>query len=385
MTMNMLSAYVAAFAGAAVVCLAPASGQNSLLRNGACELGVGNNGFSANFIPEWTPTTANSPATVLYTPIAGSFPMLTSPGVVRPGRQFFSGGPSTAMSRMGQWIDVSTGAMMIDAGSVSMTLEADLGGFASDGDHAIVKARFFDGQPGPGVGVIGAAPDLGPVTPAMRGHQTGFVFQTLTTPVPSGTRSILVEVEFIRTNGSYCDGYVDNMALFLTPDPLVYPHPAGTDCGKGTVGALAGKNPIEVLQITSQSGDAHRTVAASTGQNIGVSISHPFPNQPALPFVVFAQLDLGTYTFADVTPLGPFGTLCLRPALLFPDPRSLVLADSLGLGGILNGGFGGPNGTPWGTTIQGGFPFPLSVVIQGVILTGGGGVFVTNSVRLVVQ
>ena len=89
-------------------------------------------------------TPATPPHTVSYSAIANTFPMLGDPGVVRPGRKFFAGGPATLASGMSQWIDVSSGAALIDTGAVTYTFSADIGGFASDGDNARAQLTFFN-------------------------------------------------------------------------------------------------------------------------------------------------------------------------------------------------------------------------------------------------
>ena len=62
---------------------------------------------------------------------------------------------------------------------------------------------------------------IGPVTNADRNSQTGLLLRQETGFVPSGTRSIGVELQMTRLNGTYNDGYADNLSLVLhAPLPL---------------------------------------------------------------------------------------------------------------------------------------------------------------------
>ena len=59
------------------------------------------------------------------------------------GVNFFAGGPGGALSAATQVVDLSGAAAEIDAGQVTATLSALLGGFATQTDHATVTATFL--------------------------------------------------------------------------------------------------------------------------------------------------------------------------------------------------------------------------------------------------
>ena len=59
------------------------------------------------------------------------------------GVNFFAGGPGGALSAATQVVDLSGAAAEIDAGQVTATLSALLGGFATQTDRATVTATFL--------------------------------------------------------------------------------------------------------------------------------------------------------------------------------------------------------------------------------------------------
>jgi hypothetical protein len=111
---------------------------------------------------------------------------------------------------------VSGAAAEIDAGKVTATLSALLGGYATQTDHATVTATFLNAAGAP-AGAVG----LPTVAPAERGSVTALVARSASAPVPAGTRGISVRIDAIRDEGSYNDGYVDNVRLVLA-GPAVF-------------------------------------------------------------------------------------------------------------------------------------------------------------------
>ena len=126
------------------------------------------------------------------------------------GVNFFAGGPGGAASAATQVIDVSGAAAEIDAGKVAATLSALLGGYATQTDHAAVTATFLNAAGAP-AGAVG----LPTVTPTDRNQTTALVARTASAAVPAGTRQISVRIDAIRDEGSYNDGYIDNVSLVL--------------------------------------------------------------------------------------------------------------------------------------------------------------------------
>jgi uncharacterized protein (DUF2141 family) len=143
-----------------------------------------------------------------------TFPPLTSPGPAARGTNFFAGGPNDTDSIAFQTIDLKTVATDIDAGRLSAELSGWVGGFAAEGDHMILSMSFLDknGDVLPSGGKVSA----GTATAADRGNVTGFLFRsTMYSRIPASTRSIRVEMQTVRQNGTYNDSYADNVALKL--------------------------------------------------------------------------------------------------------------------------------------------------------------------------
>jgi hypothetical protein len=126
------------------------------------------------------------------------------------GANFFAGGPTNPASAAAQTIDVSQAAPEIDAGRVTATLSALLGGFATQEDRATVTATFISATAA-SLGTV----RLQPVTAAERGSVTTLIPRSASGAVPAGTRGIAVRIDAIRDAGAYNDGYIDNVSLTL--------------------------------------------------------------------------------------------------------------------------------------------------------------------------
>jgi hypothetical protein len=160
-------------------------------------------------------TTSNFTALVYGSP---DFPGPRAGG----GANFFAGGPDNAASLAEQVVDVSGAASDIDAGRVTLTLSADLGGFATQEDNARVAAVLEDANGD----TTFATAQVGPVSAADRNQTTMLLPRTTQAAVPAGTRRIRVTIHATRVGGgSYNDGYADNVSLDLsrTEDPAPPP------------------------------------------------------------------------------------------------------------------------------------------------------------------
>jgi uncharacterized protein (TIGR03437 family) len=183
-----------------------ATGGN-LITNGSGEAGAANCDHAAASIPGWN--TDGRVAVCSYS-AGGGYPTASSPGSPTRGANFFTGGPSNANSSITQQVDVSAMVSQIDSGSYPYSLSAYIGGYQTQGDNAKVTITFRSGFSAQ----LGTA-TIGPVTAGARSSTTGMILKSATGSVPTGTRTILVKVEFARTEGSYNDGYVDDIHLAL--------------------------------------------------------------------------------------------------------------------------------------------------------------------------
>jgi hypothetical protein len=158
---------------------------------------------------DWT-TTSNF-TVVQY----GSEDLLpSSPGPVDRGLNYFYGGPNNAFSSATQGIDLSSAATQIDAGSVSYNLSGWLGGLTNQYDDAVLTATFLNASGG----VLGTS-SIGPVAAEERGDTTGLLYEEASGVLPSGTRTVSVELLMTRYYGSDNDGLADNLSFVVTPVP----------------------------------------------------------------------------------------------------------------------------------------------------------------------
>jgi hypothetical protein len=193
-----------------LLCLAlatPAVAQN-LLANGGGENDVGGNGFADVPPSSWSRT--GGPTVVLYDAFGPAYFGSSDPGMAVRGNNHFAGGNGHASSTMVQMIDVSGQSVQIDAGTVPYTLCGYVGGYSAQDDRAMVTVTFEDGASGD----IGSA-TIGPVFAADRAFITALCPESVSGTVPSGTRTMVVQITFTRMLGTYNDGYADEINLVL--------------------------------------------------------------------------------------------------------------------------------------------------------------------------
>lgn len=181
----------------------------NLIVNGGAERGAGVNDVNgvAATIPGWT---RNGKFTVVRYTAPGGFPDATVRARVKGGTNFFAGGPTNPGSAVSQDIDVSSKKALIDGGTLKATLSGYLGGYATQRDSLLATAIFRSAS-GAKLGSI----RIGPVSPAARNNTTAMLLKTATSRVPKQTRTIRVVLAASRTDGSYNDGYADNLSLTL--------------------------------------------------------------------------------------------------------------------------------------------------------------------------
>ncbi|HEX5899502.1 MAG TPA: hypothetical protein VFY32_08890 [Solirubrobacteraceae bacterium] len=223
---------VAGLAAAALLAAAPAGavvpGGNLLVNPGA-EAGAGAPDAAQQLpLPGWT---VESTFTAVQYGAPG-FLTAADSTALGGGVNFFAGGPGGALSAATQVIDMSGAATEIDAGKVTATLSALLGGYATQTDNATVSATFLNAGGAP-VGAI----RLVTVNPGDRNSVTALVARSSSAPVPAGTRQISVRIDAVRNEGSYNDGYIDNVSLVLgNGGPPVFHKSVGVRLVSGRVG-----------------------------------------------------------------------------------------------------------------------------------------------------
>jgi hypothetical protein len=183
----------------------------NLLANPGAEAGPGDQGTGEIQPPSWS--VLGNLDVVAYG--APDFPTAADAAGIGGGANFFAGGEQQTSQGV-QTVDVSAAAAQIDAGQVIATLSADLGGFASQTDSVTITAQELDGA-GSSTGSF----SIGPVTAEDRADVTKLLPRTGSNLVPKGTRQIQVQMTMTRDDGSYNDGYADNVSLSLSTGKAV--------------------------------------------------------------------------------------------------------------------------------------------------------------------
>ncbi len=153
-----------------------------------------------------------------------------------------------------QFIDVTQGAELIDAGGVTFTLSGWLGGFGAQSDRAMVRI-FFMGADDQSLG----ARDIGPVTAADRANETKLLYRQDSESVPVGTRRIDVFLISGWTEQGFIDGYADSLSLVLHAapgGPVAWGRNVDGDEGGGQIGdgTTTSRNaPVPVSGLTDVS------------------------------------------------------------------------------------------------------------------------------------
>ena len=226
-------ACTAAFAFAAPAASFATTLGSNLIVNGNAEADIGSN--DGGQIAAVTGFASTGQFTVVQYGASGGFPQPADPGPTDRGNNFFAGGPTSALSTGSQILQVGDASTAIDSGTVGYDLSAWLGGFSTQDDNAVLTLAFLDND----AAQLGTA-SLGPVTEPDRGGNTGLLFRDLMGLVPAGTRSIDVTLTLTRDEGSYDDGYADNLSLVLSGgSPSAVPEPGNVTLMFAGIGALA--------------------------------------------------------------------------------------------------------------------------------------------------
>jgi hypothetical protein len=191
-----------AAAGAATCTAKPAG---NVVINGDAESGPLVSDASSSVTPQGWAVTGGFTAAAWDNP--ADLPHASDPGPTDRGKGLFAGGPDNETSSATQTDPLPTGA----AGA-AFTLSACLGGFASQDDGIVVTAQFLDASGAP----VGTRASVGPVTAADRQDATALLARSAKGTVPAGATSVKVTMTSTRTEGSYDDGYADDVALVVT-------------------------------------------------------------------------------------------------------------------------------------------------------------------------
>jgi hypothetical protein len=205
--------------GAALMTSAPALAvtpiNSNLVFNSGAESDTGAGTFSDVVVPSgWT--TSIGMTAVKYA-IGGSGDLnLQDSQAIGGGNNYFAGGPNAAASVASQTITFADLSADIDAGLTPFRLSADLGGYDSQPDSAVLNVHF---QNGSGGFIVGGAFELPAATAADRANTTQLLHRSLVGTIPVGARSALIRLDATRQSGSYNDGYADNLSFAITATP----------------------------------------------------------------------------------------------------------------------------------------------------------------------
>lgn len=117
---------------------------------------------------------------------------------------------STSMWQTVNLVDYAD-PLLIDSQRIKYNFSAWIGGIAGQDDHAIVSISFADRNHRP----VGSTTSLGPVYNVDRSGQTALVFRQTIGGLPIRARFITVVVTIIRVAGTFSNGNVDNIAVYL--------------------------------------------------------------------------------------------------------------------------------------------------------------------------
>jgi len=208
---------VAAAAAVGVGIAVAASGGNSAAPKANIIVDAGGEDAAANAAGTAVPTngwTVANPETNKFTAVrygVNGLPETTSSGAPNRGKNLFSGGETGDTSTGTQVDSLSRWTSLIKAGNAKFTLSAWLGGYASQGDSATLTVtwRTSSGES------VGTPTTIGPVTAADRKSVTELLQRTASGIVPQQATSALITLRMVRTEGTYNDGYADNLSLTI--------------------------------------------------------------------------------------------------------------------------------------------------------------------------
>lgn len=233
----------------------------NLIHNPGVDEATGETDSNGAAIPQWG--TSGRLSAVKYDSMLAGFPTPADSSAIGGGANFFSGGKDDTTSAAGQLVDIPEAQSEIDAGRVSATLSAYLGGRLDDEDNATVTATFEDAHSDVVFGTV----QIGPVTAAERNNVTKLLPRSTVAAVPVGTRRIRIVITATRTAGTHNNGYADNLSLTLDLGPTAVNDSA-------TVARNSGATAVNVLaNDTDPDGGPKQVVSVTQPTNGTVAIS----------------------------------------------------------------------------------------------------------------
>jgi hypothetical protein len=187
----------------------PAASATNLIRNPGAEDARPDASAAQVPVRDWT-LTDNSMFTAGLYGISG-LPSDKDPGPSDRGKNLFTGGPSGDIATATQADSLSTYAGTIKAGNAKFSLSGWLGGYSSQTDNATLTVTWRDASGG----AVGTPTAIGPVTADDRHDATGLLFRSASGAVPKQAASALITLRMMRNDGTYVDGYADNLSLII--------------------------------------------------------------------------------------------------------------------------------------------------------------------------
>lgn len=140
----------------------------------------------------------------------------SEPGPADRGAQMFTGLGARAVAWQSLDLEQLSGA------GDSFKLSGWLGGWQEQGDNAKLFVSFLDlsGQ------MLGST-EIGPLSPADRGNQTGLFYREASGLLPTQTATLQFWLTMERLGGGDNDGYADNLSFVLSAAPVPEPSTYG--------------------------------------------------------------------------------------------------------------------------------------------------------------
>nr|WP_250566239.1 choice-of-anchor C family protein [Adonisia turfae] len=213
----------------------------NLLVNPDAESSSGSGNFNQVLTPFGWETSGSAFTAVQYSAAVPGQDLDTADGTVVNGdTNYFAGGPSNPLSTATQVIEFDGIEEQIDDGLLTANLSGFFGGWVRQEDNMVVEATFYDENQ-----TILESFEIGSISAADRGGESKLLFQEDSLLVPVGARSAEVEMVATRQQGSYNDGYADNLSFVLSLNDGVQPvnRVEGTD-GRDTLTGTTGNDII---------------------------------------------------------------------------------------------------------------------------------------------